>query len=336
MCLPMYESLRIAVIIPAYREEARVVATIAGVPAWVDHIIAVDDASPDRTFEVLQGIADPRLVVLRHEQNQGVGGATLTGLKKALETGADVIVKMDADGQMDPARLPALLAPICRGEADYTKGNRFLHVRELPQMPLLRRIGNIGLSFLAKLASGYWQIFDPTNGYVAIHAALVPLLDEAHLDRRFFFESSMLIELGLHGAVVRDVYIPARYGDKVSSLSERKALLEFPPLLLRGFLRRIIIQYFVRDFNAVSLFLVAGLAATSFGALWGAYHWFITMRDWVPATTGTIMIAVLPVIVGVQFLLQALVLDIAAQPRHPVHLDKLNDGRPRFAPPASE
>jgi hypothetical protein len=210
--------------------------------------------------------------------------------------------------------------PIWRGEADYVKGNRFLHARRLKQMPRSRRVGNVCLSFLAKFASGYWSVFDPTNGYVAIHAAVILLLDQERIHPRFFFEQSMLLELGLNRAVVRDVYLPARYGEKVSSLSEKRAAVEFPPLLFAAVLRRWVIQYFVRDFSAVSLFLIAGVLATSFGALWGVYHWYTSARMGVTASTGTVMIAVLPIILGIQLLLQALVMDIQNTPQQPLHL----------------
>jgi dolichol-phosphate mannosyltransferase len=256
--------------------------------------------------------------VLRHTENQGVGGATMTGFIKAVELGAEVIVKMDGDGQMDPTGLTSLIEPIRRGEADYTKGNRFLHAQELGQMPLLRRIGNIGLSFLAKMASGYWPVFDPTNGFIAIHVSVFSLLDHSRIHRRFFFENSMLIELGLRRAVVRDVYLPARYGDKTSYLSEARTLWEFPPLLLRGFIRRILLLYFIRDFSAASLFLVGGGMATSFGLGWGSYHWCLSAIQGITNSTGTVMIAVLPLIVGLQLLLQAMVLDVQNVPTEPI------------------
>lgn len=329
------QNLRVAVVIPAYKEEQRIEEVVRDVPAWVDHIVVVDDASPDATFQRAKAVNDPRLVVLRHSQNQGVGGATMTGFAKALELGADVFVKMDGDGQMDPAGLPALLEPIKRGQADYVKGNRFLHLRELPRMPLIRRLGNIGLSFLAKLASGYWSVFDPTNGYVAIHAGVVPILDQSRVSKRFFFEHSMLLELGLQRAVVRDVYLPARYGAKVSHLSEFKSLVQFPLQLLRGLMRRVVLLYFVRDFTAVSLFLLSGTAETVFGLLWGLYHWYLSARTGIPATTGTVMIAVLPLLLGIQQLLQALVMDIQNEPRDPIHY-ATGPKAPRPAPAKAE
>lgn len=309
----------IAVVIPAYRASAAIKQVLAEIPAWVAHIIVVDDASPDDTAEVVRWLTDPRLHLVRHEVNQGVGGAVLSGYEQACALGAEIIVKMDSDGQMNPAWLPALIEPLQRGEADYVKGNRFLHMRELTQMPLLRRIGNLGLSFLTKAASGQWHIFDPTNGYTAMPAALVPLLNRDRIHRRYFFESSMLLELGWHRAVVRDVYIPARYGAEQSSLSEWDALVTFPGLLLRGLLRRIIVQYFLRDFTTVSLFLLIGNLALWFGLGWGGYHWYLSSQQGVVASTGTVMIAVLPIILGFQLLLQALAIDIQDVPREPIH-----------------
>jgi glycosyltransferase involved in cell wall biosynthesis len=314
----MYQNRSIAVVVPAYREETRIGNVIRELPAWIDFIVVVDDASGDGTYAAIMGIPDARITALKHEENQGVGGATITGFQKACELGADIVVKMDGDGQMDPAGLPAMLEPIVLREADFTKGNRFLHTRELTRMPLVRRIGNVGLSFMAKIASGYWSNFDPTNGYLAMHRTVWSMLDHARLKRRFFFENSLLLELGLSRAVARDVYMPARYGDKVSHLSERQVLVEFPSLLLRGFLRRVMLQYLVRDFSAVSLFLFSGTVASAFGLVWGLLQWWHYATLGVATPTGTVMIAVLPLVLGLQLLLQALVMDIQNVPREPI------------------
>jgi len=291
---------------------------LEGVPSFVRHIVVVNDGSPDETADVVRGTGDPRVELVEHETNQGVGGAVMTGYKRAVELGAEIIAKMDADGQMDPDYLVQLITPIVVGEADYCKGNRFLHERELRAMPGRRRFGNAGLSFMTKLASGYWSVFDPTNGYTAIHASLVALLATASVAKRFFFESSMLLNLSLLRAVVRDVYIPARYGAG-SHLSESRAAVQFPFQLFRGFLRRVRLQYFVRDFTAASLYIVFGLVLTLFGTVWGLWHFLISAQSGVVATTGTVMIAVLPLIVGVQLLLQAVTLDIQSAPTTPLH-----------------
>jgi len=317
----------IAVVIPMFRAEAHIADVIGTIPEWVQTIVVVDDCSPDESSRVVQELGDPRVALVRHEQNQGVGGATLTGYREAARLGATVLVKMDADGQMDPAALPALTAPILRGVADYTKGNRFLHLRELRSMPLLRRFGNLGLSFMTKLASGYWRCFDPTNGYTAIHARVVSLLDERRLGRRYFFETSMLFELGLQRAVVRDVFIPARYGDETSNLSEWKSLMGFPPRQLRGFLRRIWTQYFMRDFGLMPVFLISGSINLLFGVVFGAWTWWNSYATGNLATTGTVMLSLLPIIVGVQLLLQAILLDVQSEPQSPLHVDMQEDSR---------
>jgi glycosyltransferase involved in cell wall biosynthesis len=292
---------------------------VRGIPVDVRHIVVVDDASPDGLGDAVAGLGDPRVRLVRHDRNGGVGAATLRGYDAAIALGADVIVKMDADDQMDPRYIASLVRPIARGEADYTKGNRFLHSAELRAMPGARRAGNAGLSFMTKLASGYWPIFDPTNGYTALHASLVPWLDRARLGERYFFETSMLLELGRMRAVVEDVAIPARYQGERSGLSQRRAAREFPPKLIRATWRRVVRQYFIQDFTPVSLYLVAGSLFLLFGVLWGAYHWAESIRLGVPATTGTVMLAVVPVIVGVQLLLQAIALDIGNVPTRPIH-----------------
>jgi glycosyltransferase involved in cell wall biosynthesis len=329
---------QVAVVIPAYRAAAHIAGVLRGIPEFVAWIIVVDDCSPDDAAAIVeeQSRRDPRIRLLRHAENQGVGGAVLTGYAEAHRLGAEIVVKMDGDGQMDPAHLPALIAPLLRGEADYAKGNRYLHARQLRAMPLPRRLGNLGLSFLTKLASGYWNIFDPTNGYTAIHASLVPLLDQEAIGRRYFFESSMLLELSLLRAVVRDVYIPARYGDETSNLSIIKTLSQFPAALLKGFCRRVWIQYVVRDFSIASLYAIAGLALLLSGGVFGAIRWCSSAQQGVTTPTGTVMLAALPVLLGIQLLLQAVSLDIQNQPMHCLHRDAPANQETQptaFAPP---
>ena len=311
---------KIVVVIPAYRAEKHILTVLQNIPAIVAHIIVVDDASPDNLATLVENETrrDPRISLVRLAQNMGVGGSMLNGYAAALELHADIIVKMDSDDQMDPAYLPALIAPIVEGKADYTKGNRFLHARQLLKMPLKRRLGNLGLSFLSKAASGYWNIFDTNNGYTAIHASLVPKLDQSAIDRRFFFETSLLMELNLLGAVVKDVYIPARYQDESSNLSEMKMFFYFPPRLMEGLLRRLWTQYFLRDFNICSILLSSGSFLFVFGLIFGLYHWIKSALLNILTPTGTIMVAVLPVILGVQFLVQAVTLDVQNIPHEPI------------------
>lgn len=313
--LPDLSREKVAVIIPMYRVEPYIQDVIAGIPAWVWTIVVVDDASPDNSAERALEAGDSRVVLIRHAQNQGVGGAVMSGFEKAFELGARVAVKMDGDGQMSPAFLAELVIPILSDQADYCKGNRFFHLAEIAHMPFIRRVGNLGLSFLTKIASGYWNVFDPTNGYVAINLDTFKAMDSRHIHRRYFFETSMLIELNLARAVVHEVPMPARYLGEVSSLSVSRSLFEFPYRLVRGFFRRLWLGYFVLDFSLGSLFLVIGILLGMFGSVWGLYFWRKSIITGIPASTGTVMIAVLPVILGFQLLLQALAYDIQNVPK---------------------
>lgn len=313
----MSEPLDVAVVVPCYDEGPRVKSVLDAMPELVDVIVAVDDASSDDTSEVLSAHPDPRLVVIRHDENRGVGGAVVTGYRKALQLGADVCVKVDGDGQMDPADVGRFVAPLASGRAEYVKGNRFLHTRDLGLMPTVRMLGNGVLSFLTKLVSGYWSVFDPTNGYTAIRTNVLERMDLSRLPEGWFFETGMLVELSLLDARVVDVEIPARYAGEKSSLRILPVLVRFPPLLLRGLARRFFWRYMIRDFNAVTVCVLAGVPALSFGVLFGGYHWWRSLATGVPATAGTTLLAALPVLLGFQCLLTALVLDILQEPAGP-------------------
>ncbi len=308
------EDEKICVIIPAYNVEAYIGGVIRGIPEWVWRIIVVNDASPDHLAQKVKEIPDPRVVLVEHATNQGVGGAMLTGFARAIELGATILVKMDGDGQMAPEVLPRLIKPILDGKAHYTKGNRFIETDTIQKMPLLRRLGNFALSFMTKMASGYWNIMDPTNGYTALDARAYQGLHPQRIHRRYFYESSMLIELNLHRAVVVDVPMHAKYDHQHSSLSIRKILWEFPGLLLNGFLRRLWLEYFLLDFSIGSLFLVMGSLSTLFGLVWGIVHWVISSHTGTPATTGTVMLAAIPFTIGFELLLQAVVYDLQNVP----------------------
>ena len=313
-----FRELKIAVVVPAFRAENTIQKVLSGIPDWVDAIYVVNDASPDETAGRARSAGDPRMRLISHEVNQGVGGAMVSGYRQALNDGMDICVKLDADGQMDPVYLPQLIEPLAAQHADYAKGNRFHDAAALRRMPLARRIGNAGLSFLIKASSGQWHIFDPTNGYTAIHCAALAALELGKLHPRYFFESSMLIKLKEIGALVEDVPMPARYGEEKSNLSVGRALVGFPWLLLRHGFKRVLWQYFVADFNAVSLFLVSGIPLVVFGLVFGIYHWIDSYLRGALTPTGTVMLSVLPLILGFQLLLQALVLDVQSAPQRPL------------------
>jgi hypothetical protein len=184
-------------------------------------------------------------------------------------------------------------------------------------MPFVRRAGNLGLSFLTKISSGCWQVFDPTNGFFAMDASVYSRLNKNMIHDRYFFEISLLFALNLQGAVIHNVTMPATYGDELSSMSLGRILWEFPSLLARQFLRRIWLQYFVLGFSVASLFLVCGVLLSTFGAVWGATAWARSLREGVPATTGTVMISVLPLILGFELLIQTIVFDVTRVPTRP-------------------
>lgn len=310
----------IVAVIPCYRVEAKIAHVLAGVPKYVKHILVVDDASPDETAAIVARAAqqDRRIMLLRHAKNQGVGGAMLTGFRKALELGADVVVKIDGDDQMDLAYLPRLLVPILQLQADYTKGNRFRDFQALQKMPVIRRIGNMGLGFLTKAATGYWNLFDPTNGFLAIHGKVLAQLPLDRIDKTYFFETSMLARLYLIGAVVKDIPVPARYGTEVSNLSIHWSLIEFSAKLLKTLIQRLVVKNLIYDFSMVSIYLLAGFPLLLFGLTFGITKWAEYSKRQLSAPTGTVMLPTLAVIIGIQFIIAAIEVDLRAVPSEPL------------------
>lgn len=310
----------IAVVIPCYRVEREIGSVLASLPRFIKHIIVVDDASPDGMAEVVSTAAkkDRRILLIRHERNQGVGGAMVTGFRMALELGARLVVKVDGDGQMDLTYLPNLLLPLIEGRADYTKGNRFRDFQALQKMPLIRRIGNMGLGFLAKAATGYWNLFDPTNGFVAIRAEVLAQLPLERISRTFYFETSMLANLYLLGAVVRDVPMPARYRGEKSNLSVRWVLFEFPVKLLQTYIRRLLLKNLIYDFSMTSIYLFTGFPLLLFGLIFGTVKWISYAQRNIPAPTGTVMLPTLCVLLGIQFIVAAIEIDLRSTPKEPL------------------
>lgn len=310
----------IGVVIPCYRVRDQILSVLASIGAEVGAIYVVDDACPDFSGRFVQErVQDPRVRVLFRPENGGVGAAVMTGYRAALADGCDVVVKIDGDGQMDPKRLSRFVLPILEGRADYTKGNRFFNPVDVQGMPPLRLFGNTVLSFMTKLSSGYWTLFDPTNGYTAIHARLLAHLPLERIATRYFFESDMLFRLGTLRAVVLDIPMPARYADEKSQLRIPAVLPGFLAGNARNFCKRLVYNYFLRDFSIASVNFIAGLLLIAFGVLFGSWHWLANARNGVVTTSGTVMLAALPVILGLQLLLSFLSYDIAATPSRPVH-----------------
>lgn len=307
------------VVIPSYRAAATVLPVIAAIGPEIALIVVVDDGCPQHTgIAVATRCGDPRVVVLMHEVNRGVGAAFLTGMRFALAQGAEIVVKIDADGQMDPAHVSMLMQPIARGQADYVKGDRFFFLTSAASMPVVRRFGNLALSFMAKFSSGYWTVMDPTNGFFAIHAGVAELLDDERIAKRFFFESDLLFHLGLLRAKVVEFPMRATYRDERSNLRVAHELAPFLRGHARNLARRILYRYFFREVSLASLQLVGGAALSGFGLVFGLYHWWAAAADQL-VPTGTIMIAALTFLTGFQLLLSFLNYDISNSPREALH-----------------
>ncbi|WP_325917819.1 glycosyltransferase family 2 protein [Pseudomonas frederiksbergensis] len=311
---------RVAVVIPSYRVTAHIVEVIDAIGPEVWRIYVIDDACPDGSGEhVLASCNDPRVKVLPHDVNKGVGGAVMTGYQTALADGASIIVKVDGDGQMDPTLIPLFIEPILAGEADYTKGNRFFNLEEVQSMPRLRLFGNAVLSLMAKLSTGYWDLFDPTNGYTAIHRDVARLLPLDKVSQRYFFETDILFRLNTVRAVVVDVPMEARYGDEVSHLKISKIIGEFLFKHLRNFTKRVLYNYYLRDMSLASIELPIGILMFLFGILFGSFHWFESAQNGVATPAGTVMLSALPMLMGLQLIMAFLGYDIASVPSRPRH-----------------
>lgn len=310
----------IAVVIPSYRVTRHILGVIAGIGSEVSRIYVVDDKCPDGSGALVRNsCSDPRVVVIMHEENQGVGGAVMTGYRAAIADGMSVIVKVDGDGQMDARLIPLFAAPILRGEADYTKGNRFFDLEQIGAMPPMRLFGNAVLSLMTKLSSGYWDLFDPTNGFTAIHVDAARHLPFNKISRRYFFETDMLFRLNTLQAVVADVPMDASYGDEVSNLKISKIVTEFLLKHVRNFGKRIFYNYYLRNMSLASIELPVGLVLLVSGLVYGAVQWVDSSRAGVETPAGTVMLAALPVLMGLQLLLAFLSNDIASVPKRPLH-----------------
>jgi glycosyltransferase involved in cell wall biosynthesis len=309
----MYKGCRIAAVVPAYNESKLIVTTITTMPDFVDLIVVVNDRSTDDTSERARSVGDPRVVVIDHEVNTGVGGAIIDGHKEALRNGSDVNVVMAGDAQMDPAYLPALLDPICEDGYEFTKANRFFSRAAFATMPKMRMLGSIALSFATKMASGYWNLFDPQNGYTAIHRNALLRLDLTRIARGYAFENDLLIWLNIANARAKDVPIPAVYGEEVSSMRIHRAAARIASLLLRGFWRRMLLKHVLASFSPVALLFFTGLFLVFVGLGWGIWVLIETLGPPV-ATTGSVLLSVGPLLTGVHMLISALTLDIQATP----------------------
>lgn len=314
------QGARIAVVVPCYRVRDHVLGVIEGLPADIFRIYVVDDACPEGSGDWVQSQChDSRVQVIRNPTNLGVGGAVMVGYRQAITDGADIIVKMDGDGQMDAAGLPKLVGPILRREADYTKGNRFYDLAQISRMPRTRIVGNAALSFMTKISSGYWDIFDPTNGYTAIHARVAEKLPLDKISQRYFFETDVLFRLNIIRAAVMDVPMNAKYGAETSNLKISNVVFDFSYKHMRNTAKRIFYNYFLRDLSLASLELVLGGLFLCLGVTLGLGFWKASASSGVVASAGSVTLVALLIIVGIQLVLGFLAYDIASVPRRVLH-----------------
>ena len=305
---------KIAVVIPYYNAAKHIVSVLNKLPNIITKVYIVDDCSPQALpKEALSAFSN--IEYLKNLKNLGVGGATKTGFTKAIEDKMDIVVKVDADDQMDTSYIKDLVAPLVNGEASYAKGNRFRDFKALKKMPITRKIGNLGLSFLTKAATGYWNNFDPTNGFFAIKTETLKRLDLDEISNRYYFETSLISQLYFQDAVIKDVPMPAIYGDEKSSMSVWKMPFVFFPKLIKTFFNRLFKSYFVYDFNISSIYILIGTPLFLFGFIYGIYNWWFYSSQSLFAPTGTIMLVTLTIIVGFQLLLQAVHYDITKAPK---------------------
>ena len=311
---------KVAVIIPSYKVKEKIMDVLAGIGRGVDRIYVVDDLCPQASgLWVSNNCNDPRVMVLYNHANLGVGGTVLVGYRAAILEGMDILVKIDGDGQMDPSLIDHFIDPIIDGFADYTKGNRFYNLENLRGMPKLRLFGNAVLSLMCKISSGYWNLFDPTNGYTAIHADVARLLPFAKISQRYFFETDMLFRLNTIQAVVVDIPMVSKYEGEVSNLKISKVTIEFFIKHARNFFKRIFYNYYLRDMSIASIELPLGILLFSFGVIYGGFQWFSSATVGIPKTAGTVMLSGLPVTLGLQLILAFFGYDILTVPKHPIH-----------------
>ena len=304
--------MRVAVVIPCYKVKNKIKNVIEQIDPIVQRIYVIDDKCPENSGKfVSESIVDDRVKVIYHETNLGVGGAVVTGYKQAIADQFDIVVKIDGDGQMDPSIIDVFLAPILEKRYDYAKGNRFYKIEDVQKMPAIRIVGNAVLSFFSKISTGYWHVFDPTNGYTAISVECLKVLDLDKVDKRYFFESDLLFRLSIVGALVKDVPMKAIYEDEKSNLRIKKIIIPFIFGHCLNFYKRVVYDYFLRDFSLASLSLVFSILLLTFGTVFGAYEWIFSIQRDTPATSGTVMLAALPIIIGSQLFLNFLSYDIS-------------------------
>lgn len=307
---------KIGIVIPYYNARDFIVSVVKKAVVFSNHIVIVNDESPDELpLDLLSEFS--QVHIINAPQNLGVGGATKIGLEHFKNNDeVEVIIKLDADDQMDTSFIPSLVAPILSGDFGFAKGNRFRDFKALKEMPFVRRFGNTFLSFLSKIATGYWNCFDFNNGFFAISKENVSLINFNGIANNYFFETSLISELYFQDVNIKEIAMPAIYGDEQSNMNVFKMPLLFSYNLLKKFISRIFKSYFVYDFNIGTIYMLFGFPLFLGGVLFGAYHWYDYSSQGIPAPVGTIMISTLLIILGFQLLLQAIQFDIMKTPKN--------------------
>jgi glycosyltransferase involved in cell wall biosynthesis len=306
----MLDGKRVAVVVPAFDEEALIATTLAGIPEFVDKVIVVDDASRDGTAAAAAASTDGRVEVITHEKNEGVGAAILTGYRRALEDEIDVTCVMAADNQMDPSDLEAIAGPVARGEVDYAKANRLFTGRAWDLIPRTRYLGNAVLSLLTKIASGYWHVADSQSGYTAVGRDTLELLDLDRIYRRYGFPNDMLVHLNVINARVRDIPSRPVYGvGETSGIRLRRVIPSISWLLTKAFFWRMREKYVIRDFHPLVFFYVFGIFFSLIGIALGAT---VTILRFLgnELTVATVVLVALLLIAGLLFTLFAMLFDM--------------------------
>lgn len=307
----MTKNLKIAAVIPCYKGGKVTLEVIRETLEFVDRVILVDDACPYETGKLAKkNFSDERIIVLFNEYNLGVGGSIKRAFKYLIETDFDIFIKIDADGQMDPKEIPKLLNPIINGKADVTKGNRFFNIEKLSSMPKVRLIGNLFISFFARAATGYWELFDSNNGFIAIDKKILKTINLNKLDDHYYFETDLLFRLGLSDAIIFQVPTEVRYDTEESSLKPIREIKHFSIKLLISFLKRIFYQYFLFDFNVGSIELILTLILGISALIWNLYAIISGMVLERLSSPGTTAISIILTISAIQFMLAFINYDV--------------------------
>jgi glycosyltransferase involved in cell wall biosynthesis len=308
---------RTLVVIPAFRVAAQILEVVSGSIVFADHVLVVDDACPEQSGRLVadEFAENPRVSVIFNSENLGVGGAMKSGYLWGLERDFAILVKVDGDGQMDPTLIPDLLSPIQQGLADFVKGNRFNSPRLVHQMPKLRLVGNGFLSLFSKISSGYWSVNDPTNGFIAISRGALERLEVERLSDSYFFESDLLFRLSIIRARISEHPMTAKYGEEKSNLKISRVVFTFPVLHLKNFLKRILYNYYVREWSIGSIELPLGVGLASWGIYFGVASFGAAQSQGLGVTAGQAVATAIGIILGFQLLLSFVSHDIQAEPR---------------------